>query len=718
MLLTGDQCESLLYRAFGRWRDVRLVDDARVHDLRLRRAVASFTLSDALDLARALGSGRLVWGEVAQVGDTIVVDAALYDVARGGGRGRGGATVREHAVRFNRNAADMSARFAELADSLLLGHVRSTEAAGGALGTRVLAAWQAYEGGHAARATWDLVAAERGFRQALELDPVYPHAHLWLAQTLLWAGQPPAEWRAYATAAAATDGLSLRDRTLARALVSLADGQYPQACARYRQLLARDTLHFAAWFGLGECLAKDRLVLRDRRSASGWRFRASYHAAAEAYRRALILVPSVHHAFTGLATERLIHLFPMETNLVRDGDGAPPDTGRFAAFPVLDHDTLAYVPFPIAQVYGGRAEANPPGTAAAVRRNRDILRDITTQWGRAFPTSADAWEVHGLVLETMGEASPALATIRRGRDLARTGVQQRRLAAAEVRLLVKLEDFGRARALADSVLGAGARPGPAEAASLAGLAALTGRARDAAALLRLRAPLDAPSTWDGQPVIAPLQVKETALALLAYAALGAPVDSIRALMRRTGLQVDSWFEPAQRERVRNAVLHVPAQLAFPALGITPVHRQEAGGNYLLEMQWALSRGDTGVVRARFERTRALRAPRSRPGDVAIEFTYGEAWLLLALGDSSAATQLLDLSLEALPTLGTHLLDQVPQAAGLLKAMVLRADLAARAGERATAGRWGAVVATLWAGADPEFGPIVSRMSALAADRNR
>src|SRR6266571_1113454 len=63
-LITGDRCESLLVEAFGRWEDVRLVDDLRVHDLHARTGADAGTLDQAFAIAGALGSGQLVWGDV------------------------------------------------------------------------------------------------------------------------------------------------------------------------------------------------------------------------------------------------------------------------------------------------------------------------------------------------------------------------------------------------------------------------------------------------------------------------------------------------------------------------------------------------------------------------------------------------------------------------------------------------------------------------------
>ncbi|HEV8304490.1 MAG TPA: serine/threonine-protein kinase [Gemmatimonadales bacterium] len=712
-LLNGDQCEMLLYDAFRRWEDVPLVNDLQVHDFRLRQAEQPPTLRDALALARKFGAGRLIWGEVAEFGDTIHVRATLYDVKRRG------APVREYQVRLGAGDPDVASKFAELADSLLAGRAGSPEAGG--RGTRVFAALQAYERGHEARARWDLAGAEAGFRRALELDPTYAQASLWLAQTLGWEGRPAGAWRTYAAAAAsAVDRLGARDRALAGALLHLADGQFAEACDGYRHLVAQDSSDFIAWFGLGECQRRDRRVVPDPASRSAWRFRSSYRAAAAAYRRALELVPSAHRAFAGVATQRLTDLFFAEPYVFRAGYALAPDTLSFAAFPSIDRDTLAFVPWPIADVMGGKPAANPPSMHAAVERNREVLRGIVEHWVEAFPGSADAHESLGLVLEAGGDVAAggvlgrsALLEVRSGRGLTHDPEQALRLAVTEVRLLTKVQQFEPARSLADSILtAAAATPGPAEARRLAGLAALTGRAHRTSQLLRLSAPVDTPTTWSGEAVAdAPLPVKQAALALLGYAALGAPAESLRTLKARVDQSVRSWAGPATRERLRLAVLHVPLALAFPVLGLTDVHRADAGGDYLLELQWALTRGDTTRVRAELARIAALRSA-ARPGDVAMDGTYHEAWLLLQLGDTAAATQLLDLSLDALPTLGSALLDQVPQAGALVQGMALRADLAARAGDRTTAARWARAVATLWAGADPPLEPILQRMRSL------
>jgi tetratricopeptide (TPR) repeat protein/tRNA A-37 threonylcarbamoyl transferase component Bud32 len=715
-LVNGDQCELLLSQAFGRWTDVRLADPLQVHDARMRRGETPMMLDEAKRLAKDLGAGMLVWGDLADVGDSIQVTAALYDLRRGGTR------VRDYTVRLPKDGKDLTAKFRELADSILLGGVGSANVRPGVVGTDVLAAFYAYADGREALARWDLDVAARAFRAALQSDPAYAQASLWLAHTQMWSGAPRGDWRVNTSRALASrEKLSVADLALANALWLLADGRFPQACAAYQQVVARDPEDFIGWFGLGECQRRDNLVQADPTSPSGWRFRSSYRGAATAYRRALELLPSAHRAFTGIAIQRLMDLFFAETYLYRGGYAPAADTLRFGAFPSLEHDTLAFTPWPIADFFSAKGGSRPVTTQAAVAHNREELRKTIVTWIEAFPASADAHEALGLVLETTGEIDPgpsaersALAAVQRARGLTRDPEQALRSTVAEVRLLFKLERFGDAAALADSVLAAmPAEPGPLTARRLAGLAVLTGRVYDAAQLLRLSAPLDTPITWDGLEVPdAPIPVKQAGLALLAYASLGVPAESLRALKARVDQRVSSWAGQVNRERLRRAVLAVPMGLAFESLGLSDVHQADAGGDYIIELQWAIGHRDTAAARAELARQAALRT-RSRAGDVAMNGTYGEAQILLQLGDTAAARALLDLSLQALPSLGTYLLERPEQIGCAVRAMALRAELASRAGDRATAARWARAVTMLWAKADPPLEPSLQRMRVLA-----
>ena len=714
MLLNGDQCESLLHDALGRWRGVQMVDPLWVADARAQRGGAT-SIKDGVAIARERRAGRVVLGEVWQFKDTIYVRGLLYDA--GGQR-----LVREQSIRIAPDLSDVQARFQELADSLLIGGGLGAGPPPRGSGRLSLPAWHAFQDGYAALQRWDLDSAKVKLQQALAIDPTYATAQFWLAQVLAWAGDKPASWKRYAAGALASpDSLAPRDRGVAEGMLALAEGRFPQACERFRALIAQDSLDFAAWFGLGDCQGKDPLVVHDSTS-SGWRFRGSYHAAVNAYRHALEIVPSVHLAFRGQAFDRLPQLLYTEPNHIRRGYALTPDTVRFGAFPTMTRDTLEFVPRPLTEVVAAEPGAIPATVGAAVSRNRELMREIATTWVRAFPTRADAHETLGLVLETLGELTAgrskeysAVSEIRRARATAREPVQALRLANMEIRFLVKSEQMASARALADSVLRANPNPTLDGARQLRGLAALTGRIHLAARLQRRAAPDYTFLTPDWEEVNVPLQLTDAALGLFAYSAFGRPLDSLVALEQRVERLIPSYVEAGKRSPARQAMLDIPAVLAFPERGVRPMHRAKAGGNYLLEMQWELARGDTAALRKHFAKIRAVQRD-IRPGDVTFDGTYHEAWLLLAVGDTVEATRLLDLSLEALPTLSTSLIDQLPEVATLVRGMALRAELAGRAGDSTAAKRWAKSVVLLWSGADRELQPTVQSMGEIVGGR--
>ena len=348
-------------------------------------------------MARERRAGRVVLGEVWQFMDTVHVRGLLYDAA---GSDR---LIREYSVLIAPDLSNAQDRFRELADSLLIG-------GGGAPGAPPrrgdrlsLPAWHAFQDGYAALQRWDLDTAKTKLRQALAIDPTYAMAQLWLAQVLAWSGDSAESWRMYAAGAlASTDSLGPRDREVAEGMLALAERRYPDACVQFRRLIARDSLDFAAWFGLGDCQGKDPLVVRDSASPSGWRFRGSYHSAVRAYRKALEIMPSVHMAFRGPTFVRLPELLYTEANQIRQGYALTPDTVRFGAFPSMTQDTLEFVPHPIGDVVAAVGTAVPPTVSQAVAKNREVMREIATTWVVAFPQRADAHETLALVLVTRG----------------------------------------------------------------------------------------------------------------------------------------------------------------------------------------------------------------------------------------------------------------------------------------------------------------------------
>jgi serine/threonine-protein kinase len=703
-LLNGDRCVSLILEALGRWNDVALVDPMAVRSAMTRLGIVRPTLDDAIRIARLVGAGRLLWGEVSQPSDSIEITAALYQLTSR----RHPAS--SHTVRVDSQRILLGPRFAELSDSLLLR--RGSPAA--ALRTRSFAAWEAFADGEVALQRWELDSAESAFGASLKLDPEYVDALLGMAHARAWGGREVSAWHEFAEAAAArADGLTWRDAGLARALFALADRQYPAACTRYAQLVQRDSLLFGGWYGLAECHARDSVVERDGVSPTGWRFRSSYHTAARAYERALRLVPSMHRAFQGprfgTLMERLQRVLYTEGRRIRSGYAVGVDTLWFAAFAELDHDTLAFKARPRARVVGPGPVVLPPTLTAAVRRSRDILLRIVTQWTDAFPASPDLNEALAHVLETRGEIAEggargrsAIAAVREARRGTREPVQALRLAAAEARLLVKSYRFAEALRIVDEQLGDHPDPTPAAARALVGLAALAGRAHAGAALQARQASLEP---------LEPLEFAETVGRLRMYAAVGQPVDSILTLTRRVEMLSERWVPVGlRRPAFRDSLLLTPAQWSFPYLGVPP------GASYLVELQAAAHAGDAAAVRRRFEVLRQTRRD-VVPGEVALDKTFQEAVVLATVGDSLEAARHLDATLNALSTLGTSLLRQVEQAAAVGRCLELRVRLAIGVGDVATARRWAGALAVLWARSDvPALRAVADSMRVLGRGR--
>ncbi len=589
--------------------------------------------------------------------------------------------MRDGTVKLGGNFARAEAAFATLGERLLFGSAAPSARPESRTGTTSLPARQAFSQGQAAVYSWDLVRADSAFAAATRYDPQYAQAFLWLAQTRSWNGAPTATWQSAAERAAAERArLSSRDQVLSDALLAFGRGQIERACSAWTRLTDFDQYDFAAWYGLANCLSRDDAVQRDSTSPSGWRFRTSYEQSTRAYERAFQLVPSILRAQRGSSYESLRRLLKTSTNALRFGRGLSSGAADFAAYPLWQGDTLAFVPYP----------------------TKEIL-------SAAYPRSADAMEALAIALELLGDPS-ALDTLRRARAVASSPGERVRAAGSEVWMRVKfsvpsdLVGLQSARALADSQLRSYALAEAPEPEVLASLAALTGRAQLAAALKR---PTEVPAGWEGPP-----ELEWMAVRLLTFAALGGPVDSLRVLERTVGTTIDRTIVMPARRRARLQWLARPATLAFPEYRFQSLPGLVGTGDYLVDAQMAFARGDTAFVRSLYAELRAARR-HLPPGDLTIDALYPEAWLLAALGDDRAAIAWLDPTLVSLLSTPPELLVEPANAAALVRAMALRADLADRMGERGTAARWAAVVVALWSDADPFLQPLVRRMRRLA-----
>jgi len=244
---------------------------------------------------------------------------------------------------------------------------------------------------------------------------------------------------------------------------------------------------------------------------------------------------------------------------------------------------------------------------------------------------------------------------------------------------------------------------PTNPALMVSLAVLTGQANRAVGLARL----PEAALWG---LSAP--IRGPASALLVFAALGGPRDSIDALAQAVEAGISTILKEPLRKSARLSVSVRAATLAFPNGPPSGFDLLQGEGDYLLSAQQAARRGDSGTVRRILQGVQAARQAFS-PGDLSLDAVYPEADLLVSIGDSQSAIGWLD------PVL-TSRTRAPPQASGdpaavgaLVRACVLRADLAERAGDLAAARRWAEVVTILWSDADPFLQPVVDRMRRLA-----
>jgi tetratricopeptide (TPR) repeat protein len=697
-----------LQSAVRRVPGITLEESTRVID-RLSRAGGAETVADWLAIARALGAGRAIVYALIPLDDSTEVITWVYDVRTG---------------RMVDRATGWVGAGSAVAESVARLVERLFDLGGGSITVRGSASDEAdlaYVEGRQALRFWDLRAAEEGFRRAVEEDPNFAEAQLELARVKWWARDAADQWiMAARRAAQLRDSLEPPHNELALGLLSLAQDQFPQACEHFEAIVAADSNNFSGWLGLGDCQWLDKIVVRDESSPSQWRYRSGHHGALNAYQQAIEVVPSYTFAIAGKAFAGVADVlaYYAQPNYLRSGYALPPDTGLFASWAEFVGDTLAFVPHPALDLMN-----SAPGTKSATQNEavdwvRGRLRVVVRDWADAFPDSsaplramARSLELDG-ALEGRGERRSALAAAREARRLARSADDSLAADVIEVRLLVKAQHFEDAHQVARNALQLAREPTMERAQELAGIAELLGMPNRAAELAAAAAPVVQADTMEGFGGIA-LPIVEARQRLIAYASLGAPRDSIGAAASRLEELTSIHAMPGEAERTICRVLWYPLSVGFPVLQRASSDERCLQLSYMQRLQSAFVAGDTLGVRAQILRLDSLRVDQ-RPGDASIDGIYVEAWILLQVGDTVAAVRRLDRTLGALRGLGTDLVTQMPQAGCIVRAMALRAELAAAVGDDATARRWAAPVVVLWGGVEvEELREVVVRARAIA-----
>ena len=694
-----------VYDALKRWDGLRLASDVSVQDALRRRSDGAARLEDVARVARSVRAGRVVWGRVLTQRDSVVVRAGLYDALTG-------ESLREVTQTVPGSGAASLRRidYRGLVADLLRAPRASAISSQADRGTTSYAAWQAFQRGALALGRWDVDAAAAALDTAVAADPSYPQANLWLAQVKSFRRAPASEWTtAYIAADKGRAALDVRERTLADALGALSRDDYPGACQSYGALRDRDSLDAFAWLGLATCQGYDRAVVRAPSSPTGWVFRGSHEAAWRAVTRALELAPE---AFVALPTDFLRQIARVDHNRIRIGQG---DGAQFGAMPELQHDTIAYAPLALDELRAGRM---PETYDAALRFNRDRMLALLESLTQRMPGSPDVFEAMTNLLEARDEiiGTPngrysALSALERARALSTDPEQRLRLAAADVRLHLKLADFARATATTDSVLSAERGAPSAHASQLAALAAFAGRTALATQYLRVSAngsPRDLGQNAELVPA-----TNDALSALLMRAALGVCDDSVRTLPASIVRTLTSYVGAAERQKTSDALLERPLSLGVPCTGPKATLLVSRPAGALMRVQQVAARDDRAGVRRMLDSLAETRRG-MRPGGVSLDIMLQEAWLTDFAGDPRHAAERLDLALTALPTLSSFIVTEPVMAASVGRAMAYRAELAARLNDPSSAALWASRVLTLWSHADANLDPTLARMRRLAA----
>ncbi len=558
------------------------------------------------------------------------------------------------------------------------------------------AAVEAYRRARLQFASGALDSAEASFERAAALDPALALASLWHAQLIQWRGEPisVADWTLPARRAVGKqDNLSVRDAQHARALLALGESRFPDACREFGGVVSADPESFAGWFGLGECRRMDRAVVPDTRSASGWRFRAELNAAIAAYTEALTWAPGEQ---TAPILRRALEVFYRSPGQVRTGRAIPPDSGFFLAYPALEGDTVAFVPYHELQFTALDRKTAPRSRGDGLQRGREMELAFVRRWQQQMPRSVDALAALSLSLESIGlltdnddRTADALTVIRDARQRNSDRRTRVLLDAAEVRLLIKLARFADAGRLADSVLAAEVVADRA-AGTLAALGALQGREHETT--LHLGAFL---STSQGR------QSEFSGAVSAAIAArivpLVAAVETGRcetrhldSLERSVQEFAASNEEPAASGGITASLLDdIRVRAAICTNGATAA-RIKSVKNPHGELAKAAANGDRRTVLAVLSRIDALRQGVSR-SSLSWDSVALECWALASIGATTHAAARLDSSLAGLPYSSSRLTSNIRLAAGFRRALELRSSLASSLGDTTISQRWRAAV---------------------------
>jgi tetratricopeptide (TPR) repeat protein len=672
--------------ALQRWTGLRVVDPLTLRE-ELFGDQRPLDQATAVRVAERHGAGRFIRGEITRTGDSIRVFAGLYDTAAKG------SLLHSANQRVAARKAAVDSALSRVTYNLLF---RDSQAAvtSTVAGTHSLPAHQLYiQAQQFVSAEWNLPAAESAFTEALAFDRGYAQANLGIALTRSWQGRPVSGWQVQLSQALLKQGdLSERDRVVAHALQQQAFGE-DATCSGWDELTRRYQNDYLIWYGIARCIAFDKSVLPDPQSPTGWTFRSSYGRALAAYERAFLLQPSLLTAFRYDSYESLQRLLFASGSDVRPGQNS--EGMAFIAEPAWQADTLAFFPV-LVDLTRTTSSFQRPGHNVAVQYLRRSFHRIAETWASSDNDDPNALFSLAISLALLGDPS-ALDTLSRARRIAADPTDALMMAGTEVFMRTaffvsrQIASLNPVRDLADSLLKAHQPLSAPDPILLSGIAALTGRVYLAAEYART------PRFSARREVPGPL--RPNAPALLIFAAFGGPRDSLRVLEERVRSGVLNGLPVADQRLAVHRWISRPAAEAFPDYLFRQFEDFAGMGDYLIDVQFALLQNELDSVTTTLRELGRRRGLRKYPRAPTMDRVFAEARIWAMVGDYATGADWIDLAFAELSQTSLQALAFPTRAAALVKAMALRAQIADKIDDSATAQLWRRAIGVLWTDAD-------------------
>lgn len=226
--------------------DLRTVSHRTVLDA-VASDVGRLTVERAREIARQLGAGTFVLGDVVEARNRLRISASIYDAATASSV-LGGAEVQG-------DAADLFALVEELATRLLTLRrpgIEAPQAERLLLATRSAEALEAYVEGEREYRVGRYAAAVAAFQRAVAADTGFALAYVRLSQAANWTGSVGISSWAGTLAAQMSGSMPEQERLSALAWDAYIAGRPDTAIALYQRVLERDSLDSTAWFVLAE----------------------------------------------------------------------------------------------------------------------------------------------------------------------------------------------------------------------------------------------------------------------------------------------------------------------------------------------------------------------------------------------------------------------------------------------------------------------------------